>query len=82
MSQLRNLLTNKVLAHKLGGGRNLSRLRRNKKSVKARARKVRSEITEQRALAASQYVPKSQPNRRPGLLRRVGNFLNRAFKGA
>ena len=80
MSQLRNLLTNKVIAHKVGGGRNLSRIRRSRKSIAARGRKIRSEITEQRALAAAQYQPKPQP--KPGLLRRVGNFLTRAFKGS
>lgn len=79
MSQLRNLLTNKVIAHKLGGA-SMTRYRRARKAVRSQSKRVRSEITEQRALAASQYQPKPQP--KPGLLRRVGNFLTRAFKGS
>ena len=80
MSQLRNLLTNKVIAHKLGGGRNVARIRRSRKSIAARVRTMRYEITEQRALAQSQRQPK--PQAKPGLLRRIGNFLTRAFKGS
>lgn len=80
MSQLRNLLTNKVAKYQHGSRREYRRSRGY--IAPGVAARIRSEVTEQRALAASQSVPKSHPNRHPGLLRRVGNFLNRAFKGA
>lgn len=78
MSQLRNLLTNKVANHQHGSRREYRRSRGY--IAPGVAARIRSEITEQRALAQSQRQPKPQP--KPGLLRRVGNFLTRAFKGS
>lgn len=72
MSQLRNLLTNKVIAHKFGTRREFHR-QRGYIAVMNVARRLRNEV------AASRKQPKPQP--KPGLLRRVGNFLTRAFKG-
>ena len=82
MSQLRNLLTNKVLAHKLGSGRNLSRLRRAKKSITARARTIREE-TVKRAEMQSPYISPgvAADAKRPSLFTRARNLFTRAFKG-
>lgn len=79
MSQLKNLLTNKVVAFKLGGSRNLSRYRKVKRAA-SKSRRIRPEITEQRALAPSQSQSKPQP--KPGILRRAMSFIRRAAKVA
>jgi len=72
MSQLRNLLTNKVIAHKFGTRREFHR-QRGYIALENVARRLRNQM----AVVSNQ--PKPQP--KPGLLRRVGNFLTRAFKG-
>jgi ribosomal protein L10 len=83
MSQLRNLLTNKILAHKLGSGRNLSHLRRAKKSVKTQARKIREEIVH-RAAQQSPYIEPgvTVDSKRPSLFSRARNLFSRAIKGS
>jgi hypothetical protein len=72
MSQLRNLLTNKVIAHKFGTRREFHR-QRGYIALANFARLLRNQM------AAVNNPPKPQPKH--GLLRRVGNFLTRAFKG-
>lgn len=82
MSQLRNLLTNKVIAHKSG---NMAKFRRHLRAHGRNLKSLRAELSEKEALRRAeqaQQTARVMASKRPGLLRRVGNFINRAFKGA
>jgi hypothetical protein len=81
MSQLRNLLTNKVVASKVG---NVAKFRRHLRAHGRNLKSLRAELTERQEIArteAEKNRAKASASKRPGLLRRVGNFLTRAFKG-
>ena len=78
MSQLRNLLTNKVIAHKSG---NMAKFRRTLRAHGRNLKSLRAEMREKELLRVEQERARQSQSKRPGLLRRVGNFLTRAFKG-
>jgi hypothetical protein len=81
MSQLRNLLTNKVIAHKSGS---MSRFRKHLRAHGRNLKSLRAEMKEKEQIRVEQARQAARPSasKRPGLLRRVGNFLTRAFKGS
>lgn len=79
MSQLRNLLTNKVIAHKSG---NMAAFRQTLRARGRNLKRLREELAEREEVRRQSERVKLATSQRPGLLRRVGNFLTRAFKGA
>lgn len=83
MSQLRNLLGNKVLLHVLGSGRAVGQHRRQIAGAPARRRRLMAEINAARD-AAMQARARNRPQesgtaKRPGLLRRFLNTVRKAF---
>lgn len=81
MSQLRNLLTNKVIASKTGS---MAKFRRHLRAHGRNLKSLRAEMKEKEQLRMEQARQAARPSasKRPSLLRRVGNFLTRAFKGS
>lgn len=81
MSQLRNLIENKVLRHHLGSGRALGYHRRQIAGAPARRRRLMAEINEARAAAmqARSRHPEASKAQRPGLVRRFLNTVRKAF---
>lgn len=83
MSQLRNLLGNKVLLHTLGSGRAVGQHRRQIAGAPARRRRILAEINAARD-AAMQARSRNRPQegstaKPPGLLRRFLNTVRKAF---
>lgn len=79
MSQLRNLLGNKVLRFRLGGGSALSYYRRERKSAPQKARRAAAEIEARLALRSQGGSKAPTQSKRPGLLRRFVATVRKAF---
>lgn len=75
MSQLRNLLTNKVIKSRIGTS-GLSAMRKSRKASGVRAARMRSEIAERRIPAASQRQP--EPKSAPRFFSRIYDAISRS----
>lgn len=83
MSQLRNLVENKVLLSRLGSGSAVGKFRRDRRAHPARVRRIVEEIKAQRVLSTAQARTREEAKRqaqpKPGLLRRFVAAVRKAF---
>ena len=86
MSQIRNLLTNKVLRFQLGSGAGLSQHRIDRHRAPSMARRAAAAAEENRRLSEQRAFNRTQGERKrtkggPSLLRRFLNAARKVFGG-